>query len=124
VVGAALVGQGTQRRRAVLLGQQAQHRHAELLVVVQQVAHRSRQVADGRLVPLAADAFGLAFGGGGQQPLLAPEAADDGLHRDPGARATSSSGMSSTGRCQNMATAASTIRSPVAAAALARACIR
>jgi hypothetical protein len=29
--------------------------------------------------------IGLAFGGGGQQPLLAPEAADDGLYRDPGA---------------------------------------
>jgi hypothetical protein len=53
-----------------------QHRHAEFLVVVEQVAYRSRQVADGRPVPLAADALGLAFGGGGQQPLLAPEPAD------------------------------------------------
>jgi hypothetical protein len=85
VVGAALVGQGAQRRRAVLLSQQAQHRHAELLVVVQQVTHRPRHVADGRLVPLSADAFGLPLGGRGQQPLLAPEPADDGLQGDPGA---------------------------------------
>jgi hypothetical protein len=41
--------------------------------VVHQVAHRSRQVAGGRLIALAADALGLPLGGGGQQPLLAQD---------------------------------------------------
>jgi hypothetical protein len=54
--------------------------------MVDQVAERPGQVADGCLVPLAADALGLPLGGGGEQALLASEPADDGLHRDPGPR--------------------------------------
>jgi hypothetical protein len=92
--------------------------------VVEQVAHRPPHVADGGLVPLPADPLGLPLGGRGEQALLAPKRRITVCRETPARRATSSSGISSTGRCQNTATAASRIRSPVAAAAWARACIR
>src|SRR5215218_6547620 len=85
VVGASAVGQRSQGRRAVLLGQQAQHRQAELLVVVEQVAYRPLDVADGRLSPLPADALGFPLGGRSEQVVFASEAADDGLQGDTGA---------------------------------------